>query len=86
MDERFEGWGGEDLDFVFRLDIAGPVDRYDDLLVHMFHPRPQITEDGRRFYAGRQLLTWRPAGPIGQLDAPGKSIDDDLAGQIEHAG
>jgi hypothetical protein len=86
MDERFEGWGGEDLDFVFRVGIVGPVDRHDELLVHMFHPRPQITQDGRRFYAGRQLLTWRPSGPIGQLAGPGSSADDDLAGLIENAG
>ncbi len=83
MDERFEGWGGEDLDFAFRLNVVGPVDRFDDLLLHMFHQRPQITQDGRRFYAGRRLLTWRPAGSIGQLDAPAGSIDDDLAGLMQ---
>lgn len=82
MDERFEGWGGEDLDFVYRLNVVGPLDRFGDLLLHMYHPRPQITRDGERFYAGRQLLTWRPAGPIGRLDAPGASVGDDLAGLI----
>ncbi|HEY1618890.1 MAG TPA: galactosyltransferase-related protein [Streptosporangiaceae bacterium] len=85
MDERFEGWGGEDLDFVYRLNVVGPLDRYDDRLLHLYHPRPQITKDGERFYAGRQLLTWRPAGPIGQPDGPCGSVGDDLAGIIRGA-
>ncbi|MDM8085107.1 galactosyltransferase-related protein [Cellulomonas cellasea] len=83
FDERFEGWGGEDLDFVFRLDVVGAVDRYDDTLIHLFHERPQTQEDGQRFYAGRRLLSWRPSTPIGQLARPATSSDDDLAGLIE---
>ncbi len=85
MDERFEGWGGEDLDFVYRLNVVGPLDRFDDRLLHLYHPRPQITRDGERFYAGRQLLTWRPAGPIGQPAGPCGSVGDDLAGIIRGA-
>ena len=84
FDERFEGWGGEDLDLVFRLDVVGAVDRYPDPLLHLFHDRPQTQENGRRFYAGRRLLSWNPVGPVGQLDAPATSHDDDLAGLIEH--
>lgn len=83
FDERFEGWGGEDLDFVFRLDVVGSVDRYDDTLMHLFHDRPQTQEDGQRFYAGRRLLSWRPLTSIGQLARPATSADDDLAGLIE---
>lgn len=83
FDERFVGWGGEDLDLVFRLDVVGAVDRYGDALLHLHHERPQTQVDGKRFYAGRRLLSWHPAGPIGQLDAPATSTDDDLAGLIE---
>ncbi|MGC4949496.1 glycosyltransferase [Streptomyces sp. DT224] len=83
LDERFEGWGGEDLDFAFRLNVVVPVDRFDDVLLHMFHPRPQITQNGQRFYAGRTLLTWSPSGPIGQLSGPAGSVDDDLAGIMQ---
>lgn len=83
FDERFVGWGGEDLDFVFRLDVVGAVDRYGDVLLHLFHERPQTQEDGRRFYAGRRLLSWSPTGPIGQLAGPVASTDDDVAGLIE---
>ena len=83
MDERFVGWGGEDLDFVFRLDVVGAVDRFDDPLLHLDHDRPQTQEGGRRFYAGRTLLSWRPIDPIGDPAAPARSADDDLAGLIE---
>jgi hypothetical protein len=83
FDERFEGWGGEDLDFIFRLDVIAAVDRYPDTLLHMYHPRPQIKQDGERFYAGRQLLTWQPATPIGQLTGPASSVLADVARLIE---
>lgn len=83
FDERFFGWGGEDLDFVFRLDAVATVDRFDDALLHLWHERPATQENGRRFYAGRTLLSWRPVDPVGRLDAPARSADDDLAGLIE---
>jgi hypothetical protein len=86
FDERFAGWGGEDLDFVFRLDVVAAVDRYPDPLLHMYHPRPQVRQDGRPFYAGRQLLTWHPVTPIGQLTGPAESIDADVASLIEDPG
>lgn len=86
FDERFEGWGGEDLDFVFRLEVVGVVDRFDDDLLHLWHERPQTQVDGRRFYADRRLLSWRPTGPVGQLSGPTSSADDDLAGLIERVG
>jgi hypothetical protein len=86
FDERFEGWGGEDLDFVFRLDFIAAVDRYPDPLLHMYHPRPQIIQDGERFYAGRQLLTWNPVTPIGQLAGPARSAPAGLARLIRETG
>jgi len=83
FDERFEGWGGEDLDFVFRLAALAALDRYPDMLLHMYHPRPQIKQDGERFYARRQLLTWCPTEPIGQLTGPAASALSGLAALIE---
>ncbi|MBF9132202.1 glycosyltransferase family 2 protein [Plantactinospora sp. S1510] len=76
MDERFEGWGGEDLDFAFRVEFMGSLDRYDDPLLHMFHPRPQVREDGKWFFAERRFLSWRPVDPIGRPDRPARSQDD----------
>ena len=47
MDERYEGWGGEDYDFLHRLDLEAPLDSYDDWLPHLHHPPSAfIREDG----------------------------------------
>lgn len=43
FDERFEGWGGEDDDVTQRIAGHAPFERYDDLLLHLAHPRPQMT-------------------------------------------
>ena len=84
FDERFEGWGGEDLDFVFRLQFVAPLDRYEDSLLHLHHPRPQVTKpDGRRFYEERTLLSWYPTTPIGQPSGPATSGDLPLAALLE---
>jgi hypothetical protein len=67
MDERYEGWGGEDYDFLHRLDLEAPLDSYDDWLLHLHHPpSPFIREDGG--LAGIPPLSWRPGQPIGRLD------------------
>lgn len=70
MDERYEGWGYEDTDFVYRYDTAAPFFNHDDWLLHMRHPpAPLITdEDGEPVNAGIPAGTWRPVEPIGQLD------------------
>lgn len=52
FDERFEGWGGEDDDVVARLRRNVRLVRYDDQLLHLSHPRPQMTyADGTIFNA-----------------------------------
>jgi N-terminal domain of galactosyltransferase len=67
MDERYEGWGGEDYDFVHRLDLDAPLDYYDDWLLHMHHPPSAfIREDGG--LADIPPLSWQPTEPIGRLD------------------
>lgn len=67
MDERYEGWGGEDYDFLHRLDLDAPLDNYDDWLLHMHHPpSAYIREDGG--LADIPPLSWRPTEPIGCLD------------------
>lgn len=76
MDERFEGWGGEDLDFAFRVQYVASFDRYRDPLLHMFHPRPAVRENGTWFFAHRRFLSWRPVEPIGRIDRPARSLDD----------
>lgn len=67
MDERYEGWGGEDYDFLHRLDLDAPLDNYDDWLLHMHHPPSAfIREDGG--LVDIPPLSWHPTDPIGRLD------------------
>jgi hypothetical protein len=67
MDERYEGWGGEDYDFTHRLDLDAPLDSYDDWLLHMHHPPSVfIREDGG--LVDIAPLSWHPTEPIGRLD------------------
>ncbi|TDC79226.1 glycosyltransferase [Streptomyces hainanensis] len=68
MDERFEGWGGEDNDFAYRMDYYSAFDHYDDLLLHMYHPSSAVLrEDGDTVNAHIPVLSWRPTAPIGDL-------------------
>lgn len=84
MDERYEGWGGEDYDFLHRLDLDTPLDCYDDWLLHMHHPPSAfIREDGG--LVDIPPLSWHPTQPIGRLDrfaADGQQAD----GQRDEAG
>lgn len=69
MDERYEGWGGEDYDFAQRFDLAAPLDIHEDWLLHLYHPpSARLTEDGEQVNAHIPGLSWRPAEPIGRLD------------------
>ena len=62
------------------LEQAGVADKLSDANEALDHI------DGRPFYAGRQLLTWQPVTPIGQLTGPADSIDADVARLIENPG
>jgi hypothetical protein len=69
MDERYEGWGGEDNDFAHRLDLAVPLDTYDDWLLHLHHPPSAVLGPGGQLVNARiPSLSWRPTEPIGALD------------------
>ncbi|ROR43696.1 galactosyltransferase-related protein [Kitasatospora cineracea] len=68
MDERYENWGGEDVDLVLRLQSATALYAYDDFMVHLHHPvRPLRPEEARQ-NDEIPYMTWKPAGPIGRLD------------------
>ncbi|GAA2405468.1 galactosyltransferase-related protein [Streptomyces glaucosporus] len=68
MDERFEGWGGEDNDFAYRMDYHSAFDHYNDPLLHMYHPSSALLrEDGDTVNAHIPALSWRPTEPIGDL-------------------
>nr|WP_202458058.1 galactosyltransferase-related protein [Streptomyces sp. SID5464] len=69
MDERFEGWGGEDNDFAYRMDINSALDHYHDPLLHMYHPSSAVLrEDGELVNAHIPALSWGPSSaPIGDI-------------------
>jgi GT2 family glycosyltransferase len=68
MDERFEGWGGEDNDFAYRLDKNSVFDSYDDMLLHMYHPQSAVLRaDGEVVNADIPGLSWRPDTVIGDI-------------------
>ncbi|MFF3242735.1 glycosyltransferase family 2 protein [Streptomyces sp. NPDC002870] len=70
FDERYEGWGGEDDDVIARLTGAAPLRRFDDQLLHLNHPRPEMTrDDGVPFNAGIEPLSWHSGFGYGD---PGK--------------
>ncbi|OLB79865.1 MAG: hypothetical protein AUI14_09030 [Actinobacteria bacterium 13_2_20CM_2_71_6] len=69
MDERYEGWGGEDIDFNHRFGMDLAYDCYDDVLLHMRHPASSaLRSDGELINAHIPPMSWQPDGPIGQLD------------------
>ncbi|BFU45547.1 glycosyltransferase [Krasilnikovia sp. MM14-A1004] len=68
MDERFEGWGREDIDFVLRAQLATAFDQYDDQMLHLHHPSSAQLSDGHTVNAHIPLLSWAPTEPIGRLD------------------
>jgi hypothetical protein len=73
FDERYQGWGGEDDDVVARLSRAGRLARFDDPLLHLSHPRPQMVLDGRPFNAHIEPLSWSPGHGYGDLRGPAVS-------------
>jgi hypothetical protein len=72
MDERFEGWGGEDIEFVLRLQLATAFHHFDDAMLHLHHPSSAYRPGGKPVNAHIPWLTWAPDAPIGSLDKYGR--------------
>jgi hypothetical protein len=68
MNERFQDWGREDIDFVLRVQLATAFDVYDDRTLHLFHPTSAHLEAGQTVNAHIPLLSWTPTEPVGQAD------------------
>lgn len=70
MDERFEGWGGEDQDFEWRVDRYGALDRHPDAIVHLDHARAAYRDtDGTPFFEEIGFCSWPCDSAIGNVDA-----------------
>ena len=65
MDERYEGWGGEDMAFVMRLNLATPFLIFDDAMYHLYHESAGHLVEGQTVNADVRWLDWRPDYPIG---------------------
>jgi glycosyltransferase involved in cell wall biosynthesis len=68
MDERYEGWGREDMDFVLRLHLATSFVHFDDPMLHLHHPTSVHLVDGQTVNAHIPWFTWDPTEPIGRID------------------
>ncbi|RAJ38353.1 galactosyltransferase-like protein [Kitasatospora sp. SolWspMP-SS2h] len=72
MDERFCGWGGEDQDFVWRVERYGPMDRHRDPAFHLHHDRSAHRgDDGVPFYEEVEragFCSWPCDSDFGRLD------------------
>jgi hypothetical protein len=73
MDERFEGWGGEDNDFAWRAEFYGGLERFDDTLLHLHHERATTAgdSDGSTAAGAEAAIpwcTWPPNTAVGDLD------------------
>ena len=55
-------------DLFGRLDMATPIDHFDDTLLHMHHPpSSKLNADGTLVTSEITPLSWKPTEPIGQL-------------------
>lgn len=69
FDERYEGWGGEDYDFIHRLDYETPLDTFEDPLLHMHHPPSSVVlESGELITSHVPALSWPADETFGQLE------------------
>ena len=74
FDERYSGWGGEDEDMLVRVCAAGAAAQFDDVLLHMSHPRPPMrTPDGLPFNSHIKVGSWTGADGYGNPAGPGLS-------------
>ncbi len=62
----FQGWGGEDNDFLYRMDTNSAFDSHDDQLLHMYHPSSAVLlANGDIVNAHIPALTWPADAEIG---------------------
>lgn len=58
FDDRFRGWGFEDLAFMLACKALGGVSRVEGVVYHLWHPRPREDQEGQPHYAANEAL-WR---------------------------
>ncbi|MBR7826013.1 hypothetical protein KDK95_06825 [Actinospica sp. MGRD01-02] len=70
LDERYEGWGGEDMELLLRLTARSAFHQFDDPQLHLHHRvEAGILDDyGNTPNCGLTALTWEPTEPVGAPD------------------
>jgi len=70
LDERYESWGGEDLDFILRLQTGTAFHGFADPMLHLHHPvrGDAVDATGNTANHRLQLLTWQAVEPVGSLE------------------
>jgi hypothetical protein len=67
MDERYEGWGGEDRDFALRISASAALDRHDDPILHLWHPSSASVQNGVGANSGLAPMTWPRDAAFGEI-------------------
>jgi N-terminal domain of galactosyltransferase/Glycosyl transferase family 2 len=74
MDERYEGWGGEDRDFALRISASAALDRHNDPILHLWHPSSASIQNGVGANSGLAPMTWPRDAAFGEIDRFGASL------------
>lgn len=79
LDERFEGWGGEDTDFALRVSARAALDRHDDRIAHQHHESSAPKADGAIPNSHIVKMTWPSDSDFGRLDRFTSVMDGEAA-------
>ena len=69
FDERFQGWGFEDLCFMHAAGQVGSVNRVPGIVYHLWHPRPEGGDADHPNYKANEFLWLRYLEARGDRDA-----------------
>lgn len=69
FDDRFVGWGFEDLAFMHACRTLAGVSRVEGVVYHLWHPRPREAQEGQRHYGANEALWRRYTAADGDPDA-----------------
>ena len=77
FDERFTGWGFEDICFMLAVEtLAAPKQRVKGTLYHLWHPRDHAQQEGSPTYPGNESLWRRYLNAYGQRDQMRQLLDE----------
>lgn len=69
FDEKFQGWGFEDLCFMHAAGQLGSVNRVAGIVYHLWHPRPAGGDHDHEHYRANEVLWHRYLAALGDRQA-----------------